>query len=91
MRLAVSLLITLLSATVAHAESCYCGDPATRAERFWGDRTWAQVCCDENGGTYSLNYIPGLVFERNSCRNTGNKTGFNGCCGRLGGGNAVCG
>lgn len=91
MRFALSLLITSLSAIAALAESCYCGDPSTGGEKFRNGRTWAQICCDENGGVYSVNYIPAMVFERNSCRNTENKGGFNACCGRLGGGNAICG
>jgi hypothetical protein len=91
MQLGLSLFVTLLGASSALARSCYCGDPATRGERFYNGRTWAQICCDENGGTYSSNYIPGLVFNRNSCRDTGNEGGYNACCGRLGGGAAVCG
>lgn len=90
MRVALTLLVTLLSATGVLGRACYCGDPVTRVERVWNGRTWAQICCDENGGTYSLNYIPGLVFSRNSCRDTVNEGGYNACCGRLGGGDAVC-
>ncbi|KAH3919573.1 hypothetical protein HBI56_028460 [Parastagonospora nodorum] len=91
MRFALNLFLTLLSATGGLAESCYCGDPSTGGEGWWNGRTWAQICCDENGGTYSLNYIPAMVFVRNSCKNTGNRGGFNAFCGRLGGGDAICG
>ncbi|KAH7413951.1 hypothetical protein DE146DRAFT_13054 [Phaeosphaeria sp. MPI-PUGE-AT-0046c] len=91
MRFAPTLLVALLSATGVLGRACYCGDPATRGERFYNGRTWAQICCDENGGVYSENQIDALIFPRNSCRDTGNEAGYHGCCGRLGGGAAVCG
>jgi len=91
MRFALSLLITLLSATAAVAKSCYCGGPSTGGEKFRNKKTWTQICCEENGGIYSVNYIPAMVCERNSCRKMGDKGGFSACYGRLGGGKAICG